>query len=285
MPASTKNSGYFVWSFNWSQSGKKARLSIKRPDFYTWPINENNLLLSSSFHAAAKSLQSCPTLCDPIDGSPPGSPIHGILQARTLEWVAISFSNARKWKVESESEVAQSCPTLRDPMDGSLPGSSVHGIFQAMVMESGAIAFSKFSYWFSINEFLFTMSALKREPSSPSLCDNSNVRMSVHQDKLVQKWHRRAKGRDLGAMGQSALLPRTMKEMHMSRSTVDYAHSGSYPKSSNQCQQNLRSCNFSSASCKANKILKAPSLSLDGKGVWGLNGYLYMYVWVPLLFT
>ena len=46
--------------------------------------------------AAAESLQSCPTLCDPIDGSPPGSPITGILQARTLEWVAISFSNA--WK-------------------------------------------------------------------------------------------------------------------------------------------------------------------------------------------
>ena len=48
--------------------------------------------------AAAKSLQSCPTLCDPIDGSPPGSPIPGILQARTLEWVAISFSNVWKWK-------------------------------------------------------------------------------------------------------------------------------------------------------------------------------------------
>ena len=44
--------------------------------------------------AAAKSLQSCPTLCDPIDSSPPGSPVHGILQARTLQWVAISFSNA-----------------------------------------------------------------------------------------------------------------------------------------------------------------------------------------------
>ena len=44
--------------------------------------------------AAAKSLQSCPTLCDPIDGSPPGSPVPGILQARTLEWVAVSFSNA-----------------------------------------------------------------------------------------------------------------------------------------------------------------------------------------------
>ena len=50
--------------------------------------------LPSQFISAAKSLQSCPTLCDPRDGSPPGSPIPGILQARTLEWVAISFSNA-----------------------------------------------------------------------------------------------------------------------------------------------------------------------------------------------
>ena len=50
--------------------------------------------------AAAKSLQLCPTLCDPIDGSPPGSPIPGILQARTLEWVAISFPNAWKWNVK-----------------------------------------------------------------------------------------------------------------------------------------------------------------------------------------
>ena len=52
------------------------------------------------WHAAAKSPQSCPTLCDPIDGSPPGSPVPGILHARTLEWVAISFSNAWKWKVK-----------------------------------------------------------------------------------------------------------------------------------------------------------------------------------------
>jgi len=60
-----------------------------------------------SIHAflapAAKSLQSCPTLCDPIYGSPPGSAIPGILQARTLEWVAISFSNAWKWKVKVKS--------------------------------------------------------------------------------------------------------------------------------------------------------------------------------------
>ena len=53
--------------------------------------------------AAAKSFQSHPTLCDPIDGSPPGSPVPGILQARTLEWIAISFSNAWKWKVKVKS--------------------------------------------------------------------------------------------------------------------------------------------------------------------------------------
>jgi len=53
--------------------------------------------------AAAKSLQSCPTLCDPIDGSPPGPAVPGILQARTLEWVAISFSSARKGKVKVKS--------------------------------------------------------------------------------------------------------------------------------------------------------------------------------------
>ena len=110
---------------------------------------------------AAKSLQSCPTLCDPIDGSPPGSPVPGILQARTLEWVAISFSNARKWKVKSESEIAQSCLTLSDPMDCSLPGSSVHGIFQAGVLEWGAIAFSAIWYYNSfIHVLLWTHSCV-----------------------------------------------------------------------------------------------------------------------------
>ena len=55
---------------------------------------EKRKMLISAPAAAAKSLQSCPTLCDPLDGSPPGSPVSGILQVRTLEWVAISFSNA-----------------------------------------------------------------------------------------------------------------------------------------------------------------------------------------------
>ena len=71
----------------------------------------NSLVLSFLYGsaAAAKSLQSCPTLCDPIDGSPPGSPVPGILQARTLEWVAIFLLQCMK--VKSESEVAPLCPT------------------------------------------------------------------------------------------------------------------------------------------------------------------------------
>ena len=89
---------------------------------------------------AAKLLQSCLTLCDPIDDSPPGSSVPGILQARILEWVAISFIQCRK--VKSESEVAQSCPTFIDPMDCSLWGSSVHGISQARVLQWDAIVFS-----------------------------------------------------------------------------------------------------------------------------------------------
>ena len=66
----------------------------------------NTISETSAYPAAAtaaKSLQSCPTLCDPIDGSPPGSPVPGILQARTLEWDAISFSSAWKWKVNVKS--------------------------------------------------------------------------------------------------------------------------------------------------------------------------------------
>ena len=92
-----------------------------------------SLLLSSSAAtatAAAKSLQSCPTLCDPIDGSPPGFPVPGILQARTLEWVAISFSIVWKWKVKVKSlsrirlfEAPWTAPTrLLHPWD--FPGKS-----------------------------------------------------------------------------------------------------------------------------------------------------------------
>ena len=105
--------------------------------------------------------QSCPTLCDSVDCSPPCSSVHGILQARTLEGVAIPFSQGifssqglnpspalqvdslPSEPLESESELAQLCPTLCDPMDCSLLGSSVHGIFQARVLEWVAISFSR----------------------------------------------------------------------------------------------------------------------------------------------
>ena len=84
--------------------------------------HQTTLLLKQT--AAAASLQSCPTLCNPIDGSPPGSPVPGIPFPSPMH----------------ESEVAQLCLTLSDPKDCSLPGSSIHGIFQARVLEWDAIA-------------------------------------------------------------------------------------------------------------------------------------------------
>ena len=78
--------------------------------------------------AAAKSLQLCPTLCDPIDGSPPGPSSLGF--SRQEHWSGLPFPSPMR-----ESEVTQLCPTLSDPMDCSLPGSSVRGIFQARALE------------------------------------------------------------------------------------------------------------------------------------------------------
>ena len=75
----------------------------QHPGLFRW-VSSSHQVANVRFAAAvAKSLQSCPTLCDPIDGSPPGSSVPGILQARTLEWVAISFSNAWEWKVKVKS--------------------------------------------------------------------------------------------------------------------------------------------------------------------------------------
>ena len=98
-----------------------------------------SLIIANAAAAAAKSLQSCPTLCDLIDGSPPGSSVPGILQARIPEWVAISFSN-----VCMHAKLLQLCPTLCDPMDSNPPGSSVHGILQARILEWVVISLSSF---------------------------------------------------------------------------------------------------------------------------------------------
>ena len=86
--------------------------------------------------AAAKSFQSCLTLCDPIDPAHQAPPSLGF--SRQEHWSGLPFPSPMH-----ESEAAQSCPTLRDSMDFSLPGSFIHGIFQARVLEWGAIAFSE----------------------------------------------------------------------------------------------------------------------------------------------
>ena len=90
--------------------------------------------------AAAKSLQSCLTPCDPIDDSPPGSTIPGIRQARTLEWVAISFSNVWKWKVKVKS--LSHVRLLATPWTAAYQAPRSTGFFQARVLEWVAIAFS-----------------------------------------------------------------------------------------------------------------------------------------------
>ena len=115
----------------------------------------NNWLCWAYFHvpfgdaaaaAAAKSLQSCLTLCDHINGSPPGSPVPGILKARALEWVAISFSNAGKWKVKVKS---LSCVRL-----SATPRTVAH-------QASPSMGFSRQEYW--------------SEVPLPSLCGDAYV--------------------------------------------------------------------------------------------------------------
>ena len=99
------------WTWVWPNSGRywrtgkpgSAAVHGMAKSWHNWVTEQSNkhiFLILAAAAAAAKSLQSCLTLCDPIDSSPPGSPIPGILQARTLEWGAISFSNAWKWKVK-----------------------------------------------------------------------------------------------------------------------------------------------------------------------------------------
>ena len=91
---------------------------LSRHVIHRW---EDGLIAAAA--AVAKLLQSYLTLCDPIDSSPPGSSVPGILQARILQWVAIFFSNACM-----HAKSLQSCPTLCNPMESSPPGFSVHGM-------------------------------------------------------------------------------------------------------------------------------------------------------------
>ena len=101
-----------LWSLFLSHNKCHGFFSVRRKRAMSWVVLKRVSLqatITLYSAAAAKSPQSCPTLCDPIDSSPPGSPVPGILQARTLEWVAISFSNAWKWKW-SRSVVSDSSP-------------------------------------------------------------------------------------------------------------------------------------------------------------------------------
>ena len=119
--------------------------------FYIWSLEVAHVLAAAA--AAAKSHQSCPTLCDPIDGGPPGS--HPWDSPGKNTGVGCHFL-LQCMKVKSESEVAQSQTTLRDPMDCSLPGFSVHGILQARVLEWVAITFSgTYCLWLNIFKSLF----------------------------------------------------------------------------------------------------------------------------------
>ena len=78
----------------WGRTGSNTTEATQQQQHSSDQVDVTVIAAAAAAAAAAKSLQSCPTLCDPIDGSPPGSTVPGILQARTLEWVAISFSNA-----------------------------------------------------------------------------------------------------------------------------------------------------------------------------------------------
>ena len=108
--------------------------------------------------AAAKSLQSCPTLCDPIDGSPPGSTAPGILQARTLEWVAISFSNAWKWKVKEK--LLSRVQLLTTP-------------WTAAYQAPPSMGFSRQEYWSGVP---------LPSPSKEQVCFNYMAALTVHSD-------------------------------------------------------------------------------------------------------
>ena len=101
------------------------------------------LLQCMKVKSESEVAQLCPTLCDPTDCSLPGSSVHGIFQARILEWGAIAFSEIQSAAAKS----LQSCPTLCDPIDGSRPDSPVRGILQARTLEWVAISFSNEWKW------------------------------------------------------------------------------------------------------------------------------------------
>ena len=157
-PYKTSKIGAHASSYSWQMkiwnSGPEVSTGTGKTDLWSlgvraqddsrgeaeWRVEEQfPCILALAPGHAAKLLQSCPTLCDPMDCSLPGSPVPGI--SRQDHWSGLPFPSPMH-EVESESEVAQSCPTLCNPMDCSLPGSPVPGILQARSLEWVAIAFS-----------------------------------------------------------------------------------------------------------------------------------------------
>ena len=143
LPAFPPQGGILSWKQMLEDGFWKSTEAKLHPfSYYPWTLKKKNsfnwrIIALQYCVAAAKSFQSCLTLCDPTDGSPPGSSVPGILQAKTLEWAAISFSSAFM-----RAKSLQSCPTPCDPIDGSPRGSSVPGILQAKALECVAISFS-----------------------------------------------------------------------------------------------------------------------------------------------
>ena len=122
--------------------------------------------------AAAKSLQSCPTLCDPTDGSPPGSAIPGILQERTMEWVAISFSNAWKWKVKVKS--FSHVRLLATPWTAAYQGPPLAG-------------FSRREYWSGV-PFPSLMHESEKRKWSCSVVSDSSQLHGLQPTRLLHPW-------------------------------------------------------------------------------------------------
>ena len=118
-------------------------LSLSHIKLFFFKPGTDDYTTQFKLYVCAQSLQSCPTLCDPMDHGPPGSSSMGF--SRQEYWGGLPFPSpvikCEVSEVSEMSEVAQSCPSLSDPMDYILPGSSVHGVFQARVLERVAISF------------------------------------------------------------------------------------------------------------------------------------------------
>ena len=145
---------YNLWCFHVSLQIKSNSLKLLRQASLIL------LVLPAFAAAAAKLLQSCPTLCDPIDGSPPGSPIPGILQARTLEWVAISFSNTWKWKLKVKS--LSRVRLLATP-------------WTATYQAPPSMGFSRQEYWSGVLVFLQCHKIIENERSKVVILNRPNL--------------------------------------------------------------------------------------------------------------